>query len=166
MCGWSVEQQSRQNKCYPGHQINQQLPQPIVDNILGFHAISGCDTTSSFSGYGKKSCWRVYENYPDLLHSVGRDGSLHLVEEFVCRLYNAPDPHGGIDKACHDMFVKGKKALEMLPPTKDALELHCSRSNYQAKIWLQICTPACGCDAENCCNPAGQVRDDDAGDLE
>ena len=37
----------------------------------------------------------------------------------------------------HDLFQKGKKALEMLPPTSDALELHMSRANYQAKVWLQ-----------------------------
>jgi len=27
--------------------------------------------------------------------------------------------------------------VQMLPPTRDALELHAMRCNYQAKIWLQ-----------------------------
>ena len=27
--------------------------------------------------------------------------------------------------------------LEMLPPTRDSLELHTICANYQAKIWLQ-----------------------------
>ena len=35
------------------------------------------------------------------------------------------------------MFDQGKVALEMLPPTQDALELHLSRANYQANVWLQ-----------------------------
>ena len=30
----------------------------------------------------------------------------------------------------------GRKSLELLPPTNDALSLHLKRSNYQAKIWL------------------------------
>ena len=35
------------------------------------------------------------------------------------------------------LFGKGNKALEMLPPTRDALELHAAQANHQAKIWLQ-----------------------------
>lgn len=110
------------------------------------------------------------------------------------------------------------KGLDMLPPTRDALELHIARANHQEKIWLQTdqeyidvqspietsawkkdsgclkvvwtrlppipdaclelvtcgckskcrtvqctcfrknlkCTYACGCDAIDCCNPAGE----------
>ena len=35
------------------------------------------------------------------------------------------------------LFGKPKKGLEMLPPTKDALELRVICANYQANIWLQ-----------------------------
>ena len=52
-------------------------------------------------------------------------------------LYKSPHSSSGVDRARHDLFQKGKKALEMLPPTSDALELHMSRTNYQAKVWLQ-----------------------------
>ena len=34
-------------------------------------------------------------------------------------------------------FVKAKRDLDVLPPTHGALELHITRANYQAKIWLQ-----------------------------
>ena len=34
-------------------------------------------------------------------------------------------------------FVKAKRDLDALPPTHGALELHITRANYQAKIWLQ-----------------------------
>ena len=33
-------------------------------------------------------------------------------------------------------FLKAKHDLEMLPPTHGSLELHITRENYQAKIWL------------------------------
>ena len=42
-----------------------------------------------------------------------------------------------VDNARLQLFGKGKLGLEMLPPTRDALELHTARANYQAKIWLQ-----------------------------
>ena len=35
------------------------------------------------------------------------------------------------------LFGKAKKGLEMLLPTRDALELHAIRANYQATVWLQ-----------------------------
>ncbi len=52
-------------------------------------------------------------------------------------LYKAPNSSSGVDRARHDLFQKGKEALEKLPPTNDALELYMSRANYQAKVWLQ-----------------------------
>ena len=43
----------------------------------------------------------------------------------------------GNDDARHFLFVRAKRDLEMLPPTHGALEVHITRTNYQAKIWLQ-----------------------------
>ena len=208
---------AKQRKCYPINSITLKLPKIVTQNILGFHALTGCDSTSSFTGHGKKTCWKVYQKHPELLSGVGRDGSMEKAEEFVSLLYDSPFPSEGVDKARYVMFLKGKKTLEMLPPTKDALELHVIRANYQAKVWLQattsimdmgspfdtngwiegenglsinwsripavpkacielvvcgcktkcklasckcnrsgqVCTPACGCEAQNCCNPTG-----------
>ena len=33
------------------------------------------------------------------------------------------------------------KSFEILPPTRDALELHFFRANYQAKVWLESSSP-------------------------
>ena len=47
------------------------------------------------------------------------------------------------------LFVKAKRALEMLPPTRDALEFHVSRANYQAKIWISANNPIMDFDNNN-----------------
>ena len=184
---------------------------------MSFHALTSCDTVSSFSGYGKKKCWKIFQKQPDSVSSIGRNGELDLIEQFVCRLYGVPT-QTDVNQARLHLFVKGRKELDMLPPTRDALDLHCKQANYQARIWLQAdqeqiivppstytfawakeismlspvwtrlppipeaclqlvtcgckskcktvrcscykkglrCTPACGCDAVECCNPAGQ----------
>ena len=31
-----------------------------------FPALTGCDTTSFFAGYGKRTAWAVWENFPDV----------------------------------------------------------------------------------------------------
>ena len=35
------------------------------------------------------------------------------------------------------IFVKAKRDIDVLPPTHGVLELHITRTNYQAKILLQ-----------------------------
>ena len=43
----------------------------------------------------------------------------------------------GIDDARHILFVKANPNLEVLHLTHGVLELHITRANYQAKMWLQ-----------------------------
>ena len=135
---WMVSGTSKQKKCYPVHIIASKLNDDTLENILGFHAMTGCDTTSSFSGIGKKTCWKQYLETPKLLQSLGRDLNVQEVEEFVIRLYGGCVETEGvdIDLIRFNLFSKARKGLELLPPTKDALELHCFRADHQAKIWL------------------------------
>jgi len=67
---------------------------------------------------------------------VCHDGELPPVEEFVCHLCDTPE-QSTINNARLQLFGKAMKALEMLPPTRETLELHAIRANYQAKIRLQ-----------------------------
>ena len=137
---WMMGGTKKKGKCYPVHHIAQQLPDAILDNILGFHSLTGCDSTSSFCGFGKKTCWKAFEETPYLLAGVGRDGPTAEVEEFVCRLYGASNPQEGVNEARHDLFQRGQTDLEKLPPTKDALLFHIARCNFQAKVWFQAQT--------------------------
>ena len=133
---WMVAGTAKQRKCYPIHDIAQQLTEIITNNLLGFHSLTGCDTTSSFTSFGKRKCWKIFEEFAHLLDGIGRDGPVKDAEEFICRLYGAPDPLGGLNKCRVDLFEKGSKDLEKLPPTSDAFRLHVARCNYQAKVWL------------------------------
>ena len=54
----------------------------------------------------------------------------------MCHLYGRPE-QSSVDQARLQLFGKANKGLDMLPPTKHALELHTIRANYQAKIWQQ-----------------------------
>ena len=48
-----------------------------------------------------------------------------------------PNPLGGLNKCRVDLFEKGNKDLEKLPPTSDAFHLHAAQCNYQANVWLK-----------------------------
>ncbi|MEL6989860.1 MAG: hypothetical protein AAGK97_18775, partial [Bacteroidota bacterium] len=53
---WMIAGTYKQIKCFPVHSIASNLDSNIIRNILSFHAFTGCDTTSCFSGFSKKSC--------------------------------------------------------------------------------------------------------------
>ena len=123
-------------KCYPIHALSERLAKPLRDDLLSVHAFTDCDTTSAFSGHGKRSCWKTFQNHPHLVQGIGHVGELAPIEQFICHLYGTTEQQT-VDNARLQLFGKGKLGLEMLPPTRDALELHTARANYQIKIWLQ-----------------------------
>ena len=120
---WMVSGTSKQPKCYPVHIIASKLDTDILENIHGVHALTGCDTTSSFSGIGKKTCWKQYLEAPKLVQSLGRGLNLREVKEFVFGLYGCcvETENVDIDLIRFNLFSKARKRLELLPPTKDAL---------------------------------------------
>ena len=72
--------------------------------------------------------------YAHLLTEVARDDNVDDAWAFVCSFYGIGDKDfKGIDDTRHNIFVKAKHDLEVLPP----LALHITRANYQANIWLQ-----------------------------
>ena len=57
---WMISGTAAKRKCYP-HEPSERLTQPVRDNLLSFHALTECDTTSSFHGHWKKLCWKTFE---------------------------------------------------------------------------------------------------------
>lgn len=115
------------------------LSDDMSAGLLGFHALTGCDSTSKFSGIGKKSAWQVYEIYAQLLTDFGSTNiqpeGMENVETFVCKLYDKTTEETSINKVRASMFRSYKQNIDKLPPTKDALTQHLKRANHQATIW-------------------------------
>ena len=64
-------------KYFPVHEIRMLPYMNLVDTLLAFHAITGCDSVSQFSGHGKKTAWAVFKQHHTDLASLGK-GSLTL----------------------------------------------------------------------------------------
>ena len=95
-----------------------------------FHALTGCDTTSSFYGKGKKSAWQAWELYPDVTstfeflaknayHQLTTD-SAHFkrIERYVVILFDKSSPLDSINKTRMELFCKNNRAMDRLPPTQ------------------------------------------------
>ena len=132
---WMISGTATSRKCFPIHIAAERLTQPVRENLLSFYELAGRDTTSAFRGFGRKSC--TFIKQPLLMQEVERDGDLDLIEKFVCQLCGVPYK-SNVNDTRMKLFGKGKNSLDMLPPTRDALDLHTVRANYQAKIWLLL----------------------------
>ena len=125
---------------YPLHHIQKYLSTDVISNVPGYHALTGCDTTSSFLFHAKNRTWEAYLHNPQLLDNVGRDDdNMTGAEQYVLNLYKSPQS-SNLNMARLDIFNKGKTELERLPPTQDAFQLHLARANYQANVWYQATT--------------------------
>ena len=84
---WMLSGTSRVMKCVPSHFVAEQLPHFVLSIILGFHALTGCNTLLPLSGNGKKTCWKMFIKYAHLLTGVVRDDNVDDAWAFVCSLY-------------------------------------------------------------------------------
>ncbi|KAK3750704.1 hypothetical protein QZH41_005744 [Actinostola sp. cb2023] len=116
--------------------------------LPAFHALSGADSTGSFSGKGKLACWKAFRDADqDVISALGNLGTtLHpaeetvtLVEKYVCQLYQ---PRTSISQVKHlrwQMFRKNQAQSDRLPPTQSALYEAILRAHYQ--IWQATLYP-------------------------
>ena len=117
------------------------------------HALTGCDTTSSFFGIGKKSMFKALKETPNQFSDLSRiecsdiDDSVDLSRKLISRLY---DPKGK-SKRCHIDLIKLRVKLATVKDStlviftpiasEDTFKQHVLRSSYQTKKWLNAHIP-------------------------
>ena len=136
----------------------QMIPVHAVANQLGprkclalplFHSFTGCDTTSSFLGIGKKTAWAAWDAYPQLTDTllalpdepdlISLD-SIHMerLERWTVIMYSKSCGCSRVNHARKQLFSHGKCTLEKIPPTQEALLQHTKRALHQAGyVWRQ-----------------------------
>ena len=122
------------------HSISEQLGEDACSSLPGFHAITGCDSTSSFAGIGKKKAFKVLlgnTNYQEALGKLGESTEIPInilttCEQFVCNLYTTAKKAGcKVNDVRYWLFCQKQKRNEGLPPTSDSLLQHLKRANFR-----------------------------------
>ena len=111
-----------------------------------FHALTGCDTVSSFVGHGKKTAWNTWNALPELTNALLTlscapsnipGDTMSVIERFVILLYDRTSMCTEIDQARQKLFAK-RTNVKQIPPTRAAMEQHIKRAIYQGgHLWGQ-----------------------------
>ena len=141
---WMNVGTSNKPKYIPVKKIYESLPKEWVKNILAFHALTGCDTTSFISGFSKKSWWKIFMANHYLLSGVVANiltyEIVQSVEKFICKAYKLPSDINTVSEACMVLFPTARKP-EALPPTSEALHHHTKRAHFQTLVWINAHLP-------------------------
>ena len=127
----------------PMHQVARKLGPTLCSALPGFHALTGCDSTSALCGIGKKKAFEVVktsESYQQDLAQLGANVELCMeskasCEKLVCAMYTSKDAGNTADDTRYWLFCQKQKRNENLPPTSNSLQHHIQRANYQALVW-------------------------------
>ena len=95
-----------------------------------FHALTGCDTTSTFYGKSKTSAWQTWELYPGVTltfefpaNNPFRQLTVYSdhfkrIERFTVILFDKLSPLDSIKKTGMELFYKNNRDMDKLPPAQ------------------------------------------------
>ena len=134
-------------KNIPVHEVALSIGSPQCHALPFFTAVTGCATTSSFNGKGKKSEHAAWMVLPEVTEAFNSLGSLpecvslsdsRNIERFVVATYSRICPADTVNEARKFLFSQGDRMIENIPPTENALKQHIKRAVYQAGyVWYQ-----------------------------
>ena len=116
----------------PIHELCSSLSEITCRVLPAAHALSGCDTTSSFFGIGKKSVYKILKapDFHDLdnLGDPEKEVAISCSSRFVARLYDQKKScascHHHINKLRVKLATSRDASLVRLPPSEAALRQH------------------------------------------
>jgi hypothetical protein len=132
----------------PIHELCSSLSEITCRVLPGAHALSGCNTTSSFFGNGKTLVYKILKDaasdFQDLdnLGDRDKDVAISCSSRFVARLYDKKffaSSHHNINKLRVKLATGQDASLVRLPPSEAALRQHILRASFQTKVWHSSC---------------------------
>jgi hypothetical protein len=103
----------KNKRWFPIHIYANHLGEDVCKALPFWYAFTGCDTTSQFSGRGKKSGWKTWTALPQLTNVFIRlsnlveitDEDKVQIERFVCVLYDRGSKFSSVNSARRFLFT-------------------------------------------------------------
>ena len=148
---WFLTGHGTNRRFIPIHTIADSLGASICNLLPVFHSLTGCDSTASFSGKGKRKAFTILKKKKnDLLslHDLGdnptADPDSEMIKDaikFICWLYDSEFKSVDVNILRYQLFCKKNISGEKLPPTYENLICHIARATYQTYIWKNAYKP-------------------------
>ena len=137
---WIASGVGKQYRYIPIHDIVRALGEEKSQVLHVFHAFTGCDQTSGFSGRGKSTAWTTWTSYGEATTAfmalskmpTMQDvlNAMPVLERFVVLLYDRTSLCQGVNDARKVLFAQKGPTLEKIPPSADALLQHTARGDW------------------------------------
>ena len=131
-------------RCLDATAMAQALGDAICGGLPAFHALTGCDVTSSFAVKGKRTAWTAWDATSALctLSIIPTTGSvmnvLPIIERLIVITYDRGSSESSVNGERLVLFTQKDREIENIPPTQDALAQHVLRVGYEASpMWGQ-----------------------------
>jgi hypothetical protein len=128
----------------PIHELCSPLSEITCRVLPVAHALSWCDTTSSFFGIGKKSVYKILKDAAPDFHDLdnlgdpAKDVAISCFSRFIARLYDQKKyfafSHHNINKLRVKLATSRDASLVRLPPSEAALRQHILGASLQTKV--------------------------------
>ena len=148
---WIYSGTSKHHKIIPVHEVFKSLGPSRSAGLPFFHSFSGCDTTSCFTNYGKKTHWLIANSSDEFWPTFAflskqpqtiSQETMDIVEKYTVLVYDKLSRETKVNVARRSLVARGR-TIDRIPPTKDALILHTRRAAYQAgHIWGNAIIPS------------------------
>ena len=120
-----------------------------IPDILGAHALSGCDSSSAIFGIGKLTALKTLKVSNLSLNLLGDEqadiDALNTQCTYfisLCYGYESMDMTECRKKVwSRRVGTKSAVKIETLPPTSEYFRLHCLRSHFQVIVWKSALSP-------------------------
>ena len=115
----------------------------VCESLPAAHAITGCDSTSSFFKIGKRTAYTKLVNQvkvePTALNSFGQSNTLDqdiaAARKYILGIYSPKSTTcASLDRLRYILASTTDKSAAQLPPTEDAFKQHVMRARYQTAI--------------------------------
>ena len=147
-------QVTNRRRYIPINTIVEKVGHDVCQNLPAAHALTGCDTTSSLFGVGKRVAYtKLVEHVkqiPSAFKTFGLSDSVDddfcAAQAYVLKFYSIKLKGAkctSLNKLRHIYASSTDRSAAQFPPTEDAFKQHVMRARYQASIWCQshICNP-------------------------
>ena len=150
LCELWIDFGSGKHRCYLP--IHEMMLDPVKRvGLRFFFAFTGCDQVSFFARVSKATAWKIWNVFPDVNKAFAMLSDrptendiakfMPVLERYVVLLYHRTSNLSDVNSCRRELFCSGR-AIDNIPPTREALFQHIKRSAYfGGYVWGSSLSP-------------------------